>query len=297
MGDTSSAPVDTAPAGRTVLVTGCSSGIGRAAALEFHRGGWDVVASARRPASIADLADAGIATVALDVCDARSMTQAVAEIEAGRRTIGVLVNNAGYGLQAPVEELAMEAVREQFETNVFGLLRMCQLVLPGMRRQGWGRIINVSSMGGRFTFPGGGAYHASKHAVEALSDALRLETFPFGVRVSVVEPGVVQTEFGVTAVSTLDESGAGGTHGSASGPYDAFRIGLAQRLASSYDGRRANLASSPQAVARVVVKATSARHPRPRYVVGPVARVLITTRRVLPDRAFDALMRSQYPTP
>lgn len=160
-------------ASRAVLVTGCSSGIGRATARRLAAAGWPVWATARRPESIADLEEHGCRTLSLDVTDEGSMKAAVATVEEAEGAVGVLVNNAGYSQSGAIEEVPMDRVRGQFETNVFGLVRLTQLVLPGMRRQGWGRIVNLGSMGGRLTFPGGGIYHATKHALEAISDALR----------------------------------------------------------------------------------------------------------------------------
>lgn len=279
-------------AARTVLVTGCSSGIGRAAVSHFASAGWRVVATARRQESIAQLASASVTTLPLDVCDEVGMQAAVDSVIRGHGRIDALVNNAGYAMQAPVEEADLAAVRRQFETNVFGLVRLTQLVLPGMRERGWGRVVNISSMGGRLTFPGGGFYHATKHAVEAISDALRLEVATFGVAVVLIEPGPVLTEFGTTTVGTIGAQPADET-----GPYAQFKERLGQRLAAAYDGRRSNLASSADDVAATIVKAVESRRPRARYVVGPVAHALIAGRRMLPDRAFDALIRSQYPTP
>ena len=159
-----------------MLVTGCSSGIGEATAAHLAGAGWTVYATARRPETLAGLEAAGCRTLALDVTDEASMPAAVAAVEEAEGAVGVLVNNAGYSQSGAVEtRAAWSDVRAQFETNVFGLVRMCQLVLPGMRAQRWGKIVNVSSMGGRFTFPGGGLYHATKYAVEAISDALRFE--------------------------------------------------------------------------------------------------------------------------
>src|SRR5687768_12761420 len=153
---------------RPVLITGCSTGIGRRTAEHLAAKGWTVYATARRPDSIADLEAKGCRTLALDVTDEQSMQAAVKTVEEAEGAVGVLINNAGYSQSGAVEEVAMDQVRRQFETNVFGLLRMCQLVLPGMRRQGWGRIVNISSMGGRLVFPGGGIYHGTKYAVEAI---------------------------------------------------------------------------------------------------------------------------------
>jgi NAD(P)-dependent dehydrogenase (short-subunit alcohol dehydrogenase family) len=277
---------------RAVLITGCSSGIGRATALRLHQAGFPVYATARRPETLADLATAGIATLALDVTDEASMVAAVKRVEADHGAVGVLVNNAGYGLQGPVEEVPLTDARRQFETNVFGPVRLSQLVLPGMRAQRWGRVINISSMGGRFTFPGGGFYHASKHALGSLSDAMRLELASFGVRVVIIEPGPVTSEFGDTAVGTIEPS-----EGRRPGPYDEFRRALAARYAKAYDGSRASLASPPETVAAVIERAARSARPRPRYVVGLAAKGLVGLRRVLPDRAFDLVMRSQFPTP
>src|SRR6185312_5360387 len=156
---------------KAVLITGCSSGIGHATAELLAREGWTVYATARKPETLEDLQQQGCRTLALDVTDEASMAVAVETVENAEGAVGVLVNNAGYSQSGAVESVPMEQVRRQFETNVFGLIRMCQLVLPGMRAQHWGRIVNLSSMGGRLTFPGGGMYHATKYAVEALSDA------------------------------------------------------------------------------------------------------------------------------
>src|SRR5438067_4594546 len=189
---------------RVVLITGCSTGIGRSAADRLARRGHTVYATARRTESIEDLKEAGCRTLALDVTDEESMRAAVAAVEEAEGAVGALVNNAGYSQSGAIEDVPMDQVRKQFETNVFGLVRMCQLVLPGMRKQGDGRIVNVSSMGGRLVFPGGGIYHATKHAVEALSDALRFEVRGFGIGVSIIEPGLIKTEFGHAAVDSME---------------------------------------------------------------------------------------------
>ncbi len=180
---------------KAILITGCSTGIGRATALRLAKAGQTVYASARRLESIRDLESAGCRLLELDVCDEQSMANAVREVQAKEGAVGVLVNNAGYGSDGTIEEVPMEEVRRQFETNVFGLSRMTQLVLPAMRAQRWGRIVNVSSMGGRMTLLGGGFYHATKYAVEAISDALRFEVGRFGIHVVVIEPGIIKTDF------------------------------------------------------------------------------------------------------
>jgi NAD(P)-dependent dehydrogenase (short-subunit alcohol dehydrogenase family) len=277
---------------RAALVTGCSSGIGRATALALHHAGEPVYASARRLESLSELASAGMTTLALDVTDESSMQAAVDRVLDDHGAVGVLVNNAGYALQGPVETTPLHEARAQFETNFFGMVRLTQLALPGMRAQGWGRVVNVSSMGGRFTFPGGGFYHASKHAVEAVSDALRYEVAPFGVAVVLVEPGPVSTAFGDTAVGTI-----GAAPDQPEDAYAGFRRALAVRYAQAYDGSRMRLASSPDAVAAVIVRAVRVRRPRSRYTVGPVAKTMIGLRRFAPSPVFDAVIRSSFPVP
>jgi NAD(P)-dependent dehydrogenase (short-subunit alcohol dehydrogenase family) len=218
------------------------------------------------------------------------MTAAVAAVEEAEGAVGVLVNNAGYSQSGAVESVPMADVRRQFETNVFGLVRMCQLVLPGMRAQGWGRIVNVSSMGGRLTFPGGGLYHGSKHAVEAISDALRYEVAGFGVHVVVVEPGIIRTRFGETAVEAIGPA--------AHGPYAAFNRAVAQATAEAYGrGPLGRLGGSPDAVARRIEAILRSPRPRSRYPVTASARVMLTLRRLLPDAAWDAMLRNRFPPP
>jgi NAD(P)-dependent dehydrogenase (short-subunit alcohol dehydrogenase family) len=275
---------------RAVLITGCSSGIGRATAERLARRGWPVYATARNVEAIAPLEESGCRLLPLDVTDEDSMRGAVEEVEKAEGAVGVLINNAGYSQSGAVEEVPMEKVRRQFETNVFGLVRMCQLVLPGMREQGFGRIVNLSSMGGKLTFPGGGFYHATKHAVEAISDALRFEVRGFGLEVVVVEPGLIRTGFAGTAVDSLGEGG--------SGSYAGFDAGVARTTRENYErGPLAKLGGEPEAVAETLEHAVSAARPRARYTVTPSARLLISARRLLPDRAWDALVGLFYPRP
>jgi NAD(P)-dependent dehydrogenase (short-subunit alcohol dehydrogenase family) len=276
---------------RAVLVTGCSTGIGRATALRLVAAGYTVYATARKQAAVADLVAKGCKTLALDVCDESSMRAAVEAIEKAEGAVGVLINNAGYGSEGPVEEVPLEEARRQFDTNVFGLARMAQLVLPGMRRQGWGKIVNVSSMGGRLTLPGGGFYHATKYAVEALSDALRFEVRGFGVDVIVIQPGPIKTQFGDTAVDRVRALGG------PSSPYAAFNTELMKQIRGAYEGPLGALAAGPDAVARVIARAIAARRPRTRYPVTFAARFLMRLRAWLPDRAFDAMLRTILPTP
>jgi NAD(P)-dependent dehydrogenase (short-subunit alcohol dehydrogenase family) len=275
---------------KAVLITGCSTGIGRATAERLIDTGWNVYATARREDSIAELGERGAKTVPLDVTDERSMKGAVEKIENEAGAVGVLINNAGYSQSGALETVPLDDVRRQFETNVFGLLRMCQLVLPGMRRQGWGRIVNLSSMGGKLTFPGGGAYHATKYAVEAISDVLRFEVQGFGVDVSIIEPGLITTEFGTAAVGSMDSV-------SEEGPYGEFNRAVAEETAGAYEGPMARLGSGPDAVARVIESAISGRRPRTRYKVTASARMVLGTRRLLSDRMWDRFVGTQFPKP
>jgi NAD(P)-dependent dehydrogenase (short-subunit alcohol dehydrogenase family) len=275
---------------KAVLVTGCSSGIGWATAERLSGVGWRVYATARNVEAIAPLGEMGCELLSLDVTDEDSMRRAVDEVERREGAVGVLVNNAGYSQSGAVEAVPMDKVRRQFETNVFGLVRMCQLVLPGMRSQGYGRIVNVSSMGGKLTFPGGGYYHASKHAVEAISDALRFEVEGFGVRVSVIEPGLIRTAFADAAVGSMD--------GPEDGPYAGFEAAVARATAENYErGPLLRLGGGPETVAEKVEEAISARSPRSRYAVTPSAHLFIWLRRLLPDRAWDAVLRTSFPQP
>jgi len=277
---------------KAVLVTGCSSGIGRASALRLARGGWTVYATARRPESLAELAQAGCHTLALDVTDEDSMRAAVETVEQAQGAVGVLVNNAGYSQGGAIETVPMEAVRRQFETNVFGVVRLTQLVLAKMRAQRWGKIVNVGSMGGRLTFPGAGHYHATKHALEAISDALRFEVRGFGIDVILLEPGLITTEFGDAATAAIAD--VGGSHDD---PYAHFNATVAAVTAGAYDGPMRHLGAGPERVARVIERAITRSHPPGRITITPSAKLAIATRRLLSDRAWDAAMRRQFPQP
>ncbi|HEX8054124.1 MAG TPA: oxidoreductase [Thermoleophilaceae bacterium] len=275
-----------------VLITGCSTGIGRATAKYLSERGLTVYATARKIDSIQDLEEHGCRLLQLDVTDEESMGRAVAAVEEQEGAVGALVNNAGYSLSGAIESVSMEEVRRQFETNVLGLIRMCQLALPGMRRQHHGRIVNVSSMGGKLTFPGGGIYHSTKHAVEGLSDVLRFEVRGFGIDVSIIEPGLIKTEFGNAAVGALGR--ATEAH---DGPYDEFNNVVAATTHGAYEGPGARLAAPPESVARAIHKAITRRRPKPRYVITAGARVMLGVHAVVPDRGWDAMMASRFPRP
>jgi NAD(P)-dependent dehydrogenase (short-subunit alcohol dehydrogenase family) len=274
---------------RAALVTGCSSGIGPATALALARAGFAVWASARTAGSLAGLARAGCRVLELDVTDEQSRVAAVRRIEAEHGAVDVLVNNAGHGGGGPVEEVPLSLVREVFETNVFGLVRMCQLVLPGMRAQRRGVIVNVGSAAGLVTPPTGCPYAMTKYAVESLSDALRPEAAPFGIRVALIQPGAVRTRF--LANSELHKPGDGGD-----GPYAAYKANVDKMTARAHrDGARGVL--DPDDVARVIVTAVTSRRPRARYKVGSQARLAPLARSVIGDRGWDAFMRRMVPFP
>jgi NADP-dependent 3-hydroxy acid dehydrogenase YdfG len=272
-----------------VLISGCSSGIGAATAAALVGAGHTVYATARRTETLADLAALGCQTLALDVTSEDSMITAVNAVEAEHGQVGTLINNAGFGDYGPIEESDLDRVRAMFETNVFGLARLTQLVLPEMRRSRSGRIVNIGSMGGRITFPVGGFYHATKYAVEAISDALRVEVKPFGIAVILVEPGLIRSNF----ESRVNESLDMGTHPSGG---DTAYADLLAANEKSTTGAYANdfMATGPESVAAVIVKALDSPRPRSRYVVTSAAKVIINLRRFGGDRVWDATMRRQF---
>ncbi len=269
--------------GSVILVTGATAGIGRAAALELARAGHHVFATGRRTEALAALVREAsglkLEAMVLDVTNQASIEHAKAEIE--RRTDGhgvdVVVNNAGYGLVGPLEDISDEALRKQYDTNVFGLMAVTRAFLPTMRARGRGRIVNVSSMGGRVTFPFMGAYNSTKYAVESLSDALRIELRPFGIEVSLIEPGAIKTEFADVAIG-----GAERKTGSAWTP----AIEQADAMRAKFDAT----AVGPEVVARAIVHAATARRPRPRYVVPKQTWGALVLFRVIPTRMMDAIL-------
>ena len=272
-----------------MLVTGCSTGIGRATAERLSQKGHTVYATARRLETLDGLEQSGCKPLTLDVTDEGSMAKAVNTVQEAEGGIDALVNNAGYSQNGAVESIPLDSIRAQFETNVFGLVRMSQLVLPGMREQRSGRIVNIGSMGGKFTFPGGGIYHATKHAVEAISDAMRFESAGFGVQVVLLEPGLIRTEFGATSVGSIAEAD--------DSVYGHFNNAVGAATANAYDGPFGKLGGGPDAVAKVVEKALTAKHPRARYTVTPSARVFLTQRALLPDALWDRMVGTSFPRP
>ena len=271
-----------------VLITGCSSGIGRASADLLVKAGHTVYATARRTETLAELEAAGARVLALDVTSDASMAAAVEHIEAEHGRVGTLVNNAGYGEYGTIEEADLDRVRRMFETNVFGLARLTQLVLPGMRRAHRGRVINIGSMGGRMTFPVGGYYHATKYAVEAISDALRNEVRRFGIDVVLIEPGMTRTGF----EDNVHSSVANGAGTQADSPYAELLASNAANTSGGYSNPL--MATGPESVARVVLKALESEHPRSRYLLTPVAKAMVTARTLGGDRVWDTLVKQQF---
>jgi NAD(P)-dependent dehydrogenase (short-subunit alcohol dehydrogenase family) len=264
---------------QVVLVTGASSGIGLATAEALLAHGHAVYGAARRVDRMAHLDARGGHALELDVTDDASMERAVQTVLDAEGRIDALVNNAGYGSYGAVEDVPIDEARRQFEVNVFGLARMIQLVLPSMRAQRSGTIVNVSSMGGKIYFPLGAWYHATKHAVEGFSDSLRVELAEHGVDVVIVEPGSIETEWSDIAVGHMEGA-------SDDGPY----ADLTARMSRLFEGSGG---SPPTVIADVIVEAVEADRPKTRYVAGAHARTLLTARALLPDRAFDALITSQ----
>jgi NAD(P)-dependent dehydrogenase (short-subunit alcohol dehydrogenase family) len=267
--------------GNIALVTGASSGIGEATARQLAQAGFTVYAAARRPERMRSLTELGIRPIVMDVTDEASMQTGVGSILATEGRIDVLVNNAGYGSYGAVEDVPMSEARAQMEVNVFGAARLIQLVLPAMRQQRSGTIVNVTSMGGKITTPLGAWYHATKFALEAISDCLRMEVAPFGIDVVVVEPGGIRTEWSGIAAEKVRAV-------SSSGPYAPQGNAVANSLTSESTRRRS---SPPQLIAKTITRAVTSRRPKTRYAVGYGAKPMIFMHSVLPDRTFDAFIR------
>jgi NAD(P)-dependent dehydrogenase (short-subunit alcohol dehydrogenase family) len=269
---------------RVALVTGGSSGIGERTASRLREAGFTTYAVARRVDRMAALADAGVTTFAMDLTDDLSMTAGVQRILDERGRLDVLVNNAGYGSYGAVEDVPIDEARRQFEVNIFGLARLTQLVTPHLRAQGSGRIVNVSSIGGRFYEPLGAWYHATKFALEGFSDSLRLELALHGIQVVVIQPGPIRSEWSDIAADSLVETSRGTA-------YEEQAEGVRRRFEKSY---RPRYASGPDVVARTIVTAATTARPRTRYPVGRGAGSILAARRVLPDRVFDAIVSRLY---
>lgn len=267
---------------KVALITGASSGIGESAAVLLHRAGFKVYGAARRVEKMKSLEEKGISVISLDVTDEDSIVNCVNTITEKEGSIDVLVNNAGYGSYGAIEDVPMEEARRQFDVNMFGLARLTQLVLPGMRKKRYGKIINVSSMGGKIYTPFGGWYHATKHALEGWSDCLRIEVKPFGIDVVIVEPGGIKTPWGIIAAENLKKT-------SGSGAYAVQANKTAESTVKTYSS---NQLTEPEVIGKVILKAVTVRRPKTRYVKGFMAKPGIFMRKWFGDRFMDRVLKA-----
>ncbi len=268
---------------KVILITGASSGMGKVFAEDLAREGHIVYGAARRTDLLQELEKKGVKTIALDVTDDESMQNCVQHILKQEGKIDVLINNAGYGSYGTIEDVPMEEAKRQLEVNVFGLARMTQLVLPSMRKQKSGKIINIASIGGKIATPFGGWYHASKFAVEGMSDSLRLEVAPFGIDVIVIEPGGVKSEWGEIAYENLTKTTAQTAY---SGMAEKFKQAFQKAMPKN---------AEPEVISRLVSKAINASKPKTRYVGGYMAKPALFFRRWVGDRTMDRILLTQLP--
>lgn len=268
---------------KVALITGASSGMGKSTAKILHSQGYTVYGAARRTDNMRDLAEQGMQILPLDLTRDESIVDTVNTILEKEGRIDILINNAGYGAYGAVEDVPLEEARRQFEVNMFGLARITQLVLPTMRQQKSGRIVNITSMGGKIYTPLGAWYHATKHAVEGWSDCLRLEVAKFGIDVAIVEPGGIKTEWGAIAADNLEQT-------SGKGAYADMAQKVVSSLKENYAGNRL---TASETLARTIARAATDKRPKIRYVDGYLARPLIWMRKWLGDRIFDKLISSQ----
>lgn len=269
---------------KTVLITGASSGMGKATANILHSQGYKVYGAARRTEKMKDIEGKGIAIVSLDLTKDESIVNCVNDILAKEGKIDILINNAGYGSYGAVEDVSIEEAKRQFEVNMFGLGRITQLVLPSMRKHKYGRIVNISSMGGKIYTPLGAWYHATKHAVEGWSDCLRLEVKQFGIDVAVVEPGGVKTAWGIIAGENLKKT-------SGKGAYSNLANKVADGMLELYSGK--NL-TDEDVLGKAIAKAATDKKPKTRYVKGYMAKPMMMMRKWLGDKVFDKMMMQPY---
>ena len=267
---------------KVILITGASSGMGYEAAKELARQGHKVYGGARRVERVEELRDDGVIPIRLDVTSEEECERTIERVVAEQGRIDVLINNAGYGSYGAVEDVDIEEARRQFEVNVLGVATLIKAVMPHMRARRSGTIINTSSMGGRLVSFMGGWYHATKYALEALSDALRMEASEFGIDVVLIEPGGIRTDWGRIAADHLAESARGGA-------YEELAKKTAEGMRRQYSS---TMMSDPGAVVKAISKAVNASRPRPRYLIGFGAKPLVAAHTVLPTRVFDAVMRN-----
>lgn len=264
---------------QVVLITGASSGIGKETARLLSQRGYKVYGAARRIDKMKELEQFGVKLLEMDVTDDESMTAGITSIIKNEGRIDALVNNAGYGSYGALEDVPISEAKYQFEVNIFGLARLTQLVLPYMRQQHSGRIINISSIGGRIGEPHGAWYHATKFAVEGLSDSLRMELKEFGIDVVVIQPGAIKTEWaGIAREKMLQTSG------------NTAYSNLTQKHASMFEKADGKMGSDPVVIARTIEKAVTASKPKTRYAAGSGAKPILMARSILSDRMFDNLM-------
>lgn len=267
---------------RVALVTGASSGIGYDTAVLLKEAGLVVYGAARRVERLEKLKEVGVKVIALDVTIEASVNDCIERIIKEEGRLDVLVNNAGYGSFGAVEDVPLEEAKRQFEVNIFGLARLTQLALPLMRKNNYGRIINMSSMGGKITTFFGAWYHATKFALEAFSDCLRFEVKEFGIEVSVIEPGPIKTEWGFISAENLRKTSGKGAYAK---PANKTADGLEKMYSSNY-------LTKPKTIAKSIVHAATARRPKTRYLIGFGAKPAVFLRRILPDRLWDRVSRA-----
>lgn len=268
---------------KVVLVTGASSGIGEAAVELLLKNGYTVYAAARRTERMKGLKKKGAKLLKMDVTSEEDLINGVNQIIEEQGRIDTLVNNAGYGSYGAIEDVPLEEAKRQFDVNIFGLARLTQLVLPHMRKKKFGRIVNISSMGGKIYTPFGGWYHATKHALEGFSDCLRLEVEPFGIDVVVIEPGGIKTDWGIIAADNLLKT-------SGKGAYRKSAKKGAIGMKEMYSGDKL---SDPEVIAKAIYQAVSTKKPKTRYAVGYMSAPSIFLRKILSDRMFDRIISSQ----
>jgi len=267
---------------KVILITGASSGMGKETAKLLVKSGYTVYAAARRTALMNDIEEMGCKIISMDVTEEDTMVKGIAAIIAAEGRIDVLINNAGFGAYGAVEDVTLKDARYQLEVNLFGASRLIQLVIPHMRAQHSGKIINISSVGGRFATPLGGWYHASKFAMEGLSDSLRTELKPFGIDVVVIQPGGVQSEWADIAMDNLIKVSEGSPYQPLAGQFVAL------------SKREGGKAAKPIVIARLIQRAIEAVNPKTRYSGGYLAGLLLFLNRVLPDRLMDRVLTSQF---
>lgn len=267
---------------KVILITGASSGMGYETARILAEQGHRVYGAARRVQKIEELAPYGVQALPLDITDEASIVACVKEVISREGRIDVLINNAGYGYLGAIEDVSIADAKHQFEVNIFGLARMTQEVLPHMRKQHSGRIVNLASVAGHVTFAFAAWYNATKYALEAFSDALRMEVKQFGIDVVIIEPGGIRTDWGLIAADHLRDSAQGGA-------YEPTAIRMAEGMRKLY---LSNIPTDPKVISRKIARAAVCRYPRTRYLTGRGAKLMVFFHALLPTRWWDALIVS-----